>query len=169
MAKQDSKTEKTDSEFVLLDYDGVVGKDRSGRKIKHTMSPLVAAKPVQGTLSLVLQPGFNRVLAKTWALYTTFPGIDTRIADRQIKTLADVTAIDDGTLTMMIERSYCHASLKWLRAELEAATSIDREDRGHLLASIDAQLLKGASNIRPVPYVRPPVPEIRPIAIAVQA
>jgi hypothetical protein len=161
MARQESKTEKTDSEFVQLDYDGYAGRDRSGRKIKHVMSPLSAAKPVAGVMSLVLQPGFNRILAKTWASYTDFPDIDRRIKERQIKPLGDVLEIDEGALTGMIERSYCHDSLKWLRSELETASILDKHDRTHLTAAIDAQLRKAASAIKPSPYVRPATPVIQ--------
>jgi hypothetical protein len=163
MAKQDQK-----SEFVLLDYNGTAGSypGPGGKKIKHTMSPLIAAKPVAGAMSLALQPGFNRIAAKTWAQYTDFPGIPERVKSREIKTLGDVLEMDESTLTAMIERSYCHASLTWLRAELTTASTLDQQDRSAMISAIDAQMQKGSVPIQSTPYIRPMVPVIQPVAVA---
>lgn len=154
--KQDPKRTADAPAFVLLDYNGNIGSHpKGGRKIPHRMSPLNAAKPEQGVPSLHLQPGFNRIDAKTWAHYPNYPGIDSRIKSREIRTLKDVAGIDEQTLTGMIDRSYCHPSLRWLRAELAEASVIDGQDRDALLQAIDDQLRKHPVVISSSPYVRP--------------
>lgn len=151
-------TKTTTSKFVLLDYNGSIGsRPDCKRKIPHTMSPLNAAMPSQGVPSLHLQPGFNRRDAAVWAKYAEFPGIPERVKSREIRVIDDVLSVDENTLTSMIDRSYCHESLMWLRGELQAAASIDGINRDGIIQSIDQQLTKRPVAIQSVPYVRPPM------------
>lgn len=121
---------------VLIDYKGICARprelatrlapdmaDRLGkRQVQHTMSPIYQAWPEAGRMSLAVHPGFNRVDRETWEFYAkNSKQIRDLVNRREIKVLAERP--DD--LIDIIDRSYCHESLQWLREQLASA-----EDEG---------------------------------------
>lgn len=154
--------------LILIDYNGVIAAPKGQRAVRHTRTPLRAYLPINGTHTLTLQPGLNRIKASVWSPYEKdHTQIKRMVARRQIEVLDGLPLEDFHRMESLIERTYDHASLVWIREQLEAAqpaqqdfgygTDYEHERRAGLLSLIAKRL----GSTRPIaieskPYHEPP-------------
>jgi hypothetical protein len=165
-----AEAERQRDPLVLIDYNGVVAAPKGRREVRHTRTPLRAYLPINGAPTLTLQPGLNRIPQSTWEPYAKqHTQIGQMMARGRIAVLASLPLDDFYRIENLVDRTYDHDMLRWVRAQVQAAgpaqqdldyaADQEHERRSRLIAQIDKRL----NSTRPIVIESKPYREPAPV------
>lgn len=177
-SKRKTSTTADEPDMAMIDYKGIIARPHnlaritypaaqqrlSKRPVEHVRSPYIQAWPENGRMALCLQPGFNRMDGETWRFYRdNSPQVKAKIRSGEI---VELSGPPDSILDI-VDRSYCHESLAWLRdqianASIDSDDVLDAQDKAERQRiAIDAIDMRVATTspltIRMTPWSAPPV------------
>ncbi len=164
---------------VLVDYNSVIARAPGQDEIRHVDSPLDYPWPELGRLSLVLQPGLNRLDPEQWHFYGVLdangspgqgkPQIRPLVKKGEIKVLGKLSG-SEAEIKALIERSRDIDALEWMRAVItdskaEYYDHAHDEDRSEILIRLIDKQLRSSNRLdyKPQRYQAPSIHHGAPV------